>query len=198
MQTVTANRPFRFSLLRRTTRKAARAFTLLEILIVLMIAGMITGVLALGYTRLASAKPSTPEAVFWQAVTAARKQALLSGREVRLAYTPAAASDTANIPAGLTMTWDNPDDPATPGERLFPFENMGDVILEFLSTQKGAQAIMVGGEVIETQTVPFMTFYGDGTCTPVRIQIRRDAGAAYTLSIDPWTCAQMLPPDDTQ
>ena len=42
MQNITENKP-RPSLLRRTARNAARAFTLLEILIVLAIAGMIIG-----------------------------------------------------------------------------------------------------------------------------------------------------------
>jgi len=182
------------------------AFTLIEIMVVLAIAAMMTTVFAIGYTKLADRKPTTPDAIFWNAVTAARRQALFSGREVRLAYTPAVTSDSANTPAGLIMTWDNTptgnpntaiDDPVPPGEQQFPFENMDDTILEFLSTQKGTQSVLIGGEVVETQTIPFMTFYGDGTCTPVRIQIRRNAGAAYTLNIDPWTCAQMLTADTT-
>jgi len=186
----------------------------LEILLVLAIAGMMTAVIAVGYTRMASRKPATPDAVFWLAVTAARKQALMSGREVRLAYTPAATTDGADTPAGLDLTWDtgpttwsgttNPagdtgddtDAPAT-GEQFFPFEKMGDIICEFLSTQKGTQSITIGGQAVETQTIPTMTFYGDGTCTPVRIQFRRNGGAAYTLDIDPWTCAQMLTSDTT-
>jgi len=182
---------------------AAPAFTLIEILLVLAIAAMMTLVFAVGYSKLADTKPATPDDVFWNAVTAARKQALLSGREVRLSYMPATSGDSGNAPAGLIMTWDNTPpgnaatiatdaDPVPPGEQQFPFEKMGDIVLEFLSTQKGTQSILVGGEVVETQTIPYMTFYADGTCTPVRIQIRRNAGTAYTLAIDPWTCAQML------
>jgi len=171
---------------------------MIEILLVLAIAGMMTAVIAIGYVKLSDTKPTTPDAIFWNAVTAARKQALLTNREVRLAYLPADTSTDTNTPPSLIMTWDDPDNPDTPAQRQFPIENMGDVILEFLSTQKGTQSILVGGELIETQTIPNMTFYGDGTCTPVRIQIRRNAGTAYSPSIDPWTCAQMLTPDDTQ
>jgi len=191
----------------KTRAPAAPAFTLIEILLVLAIAAMMTTVFAIGYTKLADNKPATPDAIFWNAVTAARRQALLSGREVRLAYMPAASSDGTSASAGLIMTWDNSttwtgtatsdDTPPAPSQRQFPFEKMGDVVLEFLSTQKGTQSILVGGEVVETQTIPYMTFYGDGTCTPVRIQIRRNAGTAYILNIDPWTCAQMLMPDST-
>ena len=183
---------------------APAAFTLIEILLVLAIAAMMTTVFAIGYSKLADTKPATPDDVFWATVTAARKQALISGREVRLSYMPADTGNDAASTASLVMTWDNtdntsatadpadPDNPAPPGERQFPFEKMGDVLLEFLSTQKGTQSILIGGELVETQTIPYMTFYPDGTCTPVRIQIRRNAGTAYTLNIDPWTCAQML------
>jgi len=191
------------------------AFTLIEILLVLAIAALMTAVFAVGYSKLADTKPATPDAVFWNAVTAARKQALLSGREVRLAYTPASNADISTVPASLVMTWDNSPAPGSTaalaaaadsttadpadaiGQRQFPFEKMGDVVLEFLSTQKGSQSVLIGGEVVETQTIPYITFYGDGTCTPARIQIRRAAGTAYTLNIDPWTCAPMLTPAST-
>jgi len=183
---------------RLASSPASSAFTLIEILLVLAIAGMMTAVIAVGYAKLSDNKPATPDDVFWLAVTAARRQALLTGREVRLAYLPSDTANGADTPSGLDMTWDNPNAPDTPGERQFLFEKMGGVILEFLSTQKGAQTVLIGGEAVETQTIPSMTFYGDGTCTPVRIQIRRNAGTAYTLSIDPWTCAQMLIPDTAQ
>jgi general secretion pathway protein H len=186
-QTQTKARAFR--------ARARSAFTLMEILAVLFIAAMITGALAIGYVSYADEKFTTPDDVFWSATTAARKQALLSGREARLAYAPASASDGEDAPAGLVITWAEAD--GTPGEQRFAFEKMGDVICEFLTTQRGAQSIMVGGELIETQTIPHMTFYGDGTCTPVRIQMRRNTGGAHTLNIDPWTCAQMLTRDES-
>ena len=173
---------------RKSKILARSAFTLIEILTVIAIAGMMTVVLAVGYSRLADTRPSTPDEVFWNTVTAARRQALLSAREVRLAFT--AASEGDNSSPALHITWTAPD--GTPGEQRFPFENMGDITLEFLSTQKGIQTVMIGGEVVETQTIPHMTFHGDGTCTPVRIQIRRGAGSSHILDIDPWTCAQML------
>jgi general secretion pathway protein H len=157
----------------------------LEVLLVLAIIGLMTGVFIVGVTRLTDDKPATPDEVFWNAVTASRRQALLTAREVRLTYLPADTAEGASRPAGLNATWENK------GEQFFPFEKMGDVICEFLTTQKGASAILVGGELVETQTIPHITFYGDGTCTPFRVQFRIGA-SAYTLAIDPWTCAQML------
>lgn len=154
-------------------------------LLVLAIIGLMTGVFIVGTTRLADDKPATPDEVFWNAVTASRRQALLSGREVRLAYVPTVTDDGTGKPAGLNATWENG------GQQFFPFEKMGDVLCEFLTTQKGASAILIGGELVETQTITHVTFYGDGTCTPFRVQFRIGA-SAHTLAIDPWTCAQML------
>ena len=147
---------------------------------------MVTGVFLVGAMRLADPGPSTPHGVFWEASIAARRQALLSGRDVRLTSVASATSDGVDVVAGLHATWE--DD----GSQFFPFTKMDGVICEFLTTQKGASTILVGGELVETQTVPFITFYGDGTCTPCRVQFRV-GGSAYTIEIDPWTCAEILP-----
>lgn len=158
----------------------------------LAIIGMVTGVFIIGAARLADQGPSTPYAVFWTASAAARKQALLSGGEVRLAFTPAVTGEGSDSPSGLTATWDGG------GSQFFSFANMGDVTCDFLTTQKGASAILIAGELIETQTIPFMTYYGDGTCTPCRIQFRVN-GSPEVIAIDPWTCAEMLKkPEDTR
>ena len=51
------------------------------------------------------------------------------------------------------------------------------------------------GMLVETQPLPFVSSYSAGTCVPFRVQFR-STGAARTLSIDPWTCAEVLPPPD--
>jgi general secretion pathway protein H len=81
---------------------------------------------------------------------------------------------------------------ASEQEARFPFAADDDVKLDFLSTQKSRTAILVGGQLIETQILPTVTFYADGTCTPFRVQIRTERGVAQTLAIDPWTCAPVL------
>ena len=70
-----------------------------------------------------------------------------------------------------------------------------ELTVDFLTMQKGASSILIGGVLVETQTVPFVTFYSDGTCSAFRAQFMRN-GASHVLSVDPWTCAPMLTPPD--
>jgi hypothetical protein len=70
-----------------------------------------------------------------------------------------------------------------------------DFAVSFLSTQKGGSAILIAGQLVETQVISPIIFYGDGTCTAFRAQFQR-AGNTHILSIDPWTCAQVLTPPD--
>ena len=72
-----------------------------------------------------------------------------------------------------------------------PIANQPDLIVEFLSTQKDASAMLLGGISVETQTLPFVEFYTDGTSSPFKVQFRNKVGA-HILSIDPWTCAPVL------
>ena len=68
-----------------------------------------------------------------------------------------------------------------------------DLRIEFLSTQKFEATVLIGGVLLETATLPQVTFYADGTCTPFRVQLRNGVGGVpVTLAIDPWTCAPVL------
>jgi general secretion pathway protein H len=152
----------------------------LEVLMVIALIAMLTGVLVTGSARLASGRVVTPEDVFWKAVTETRKAALLSGRELRLSYTDKDKERAlvAKAPDGT--------------EQRFPFEWTGELKVDFLSTQKATSSILLGGQLVETQTIPSVTFYGDGTCSPFRLQLRT-GGEARVLAIDPWTCSLVLP-----
>jgi type II secretory pathway pseudopilin PulG len=156
------------------------AFTVLEVLVVIALIALLTGVLVTGSARMANGQAATPEDVFWKAVLETRKAALLSGSEVRLTFT-----DKDKERALVAKATDGT-------EQRFPFEWAGELKMDFLSTQKGTSSILLGGQAIETQTIPFVTFYGDGTCSPFRLQIRT-SGEARVLAIDPWTCALVLP-----
>ncbi len=166
-------------------RTRTGGFTLLEILLSLMIIGLLAGVLVVGAVRLTEPKAVTPEDIFWKAVLETRKRALLGSTEVRLRITG------KNKSLALVASGGGGSDVT------FPFNSPTDISVDFLSTQKSASAILIGGQLVETQTVPYVTFFGDGTCTPFRIQLHA-GGPARLISIDPWTCAAMLPMDDNR
>lgn len=153
---------------------------MVEILLVLVLLGLMAGVFVVGAANLIDDKPQTPEDLFWRTVTAVRKQALMSGRDVQLAFVAA----TQKGPPALVST-------LGADKKTFPFEKMGEVKLDFLSVQKSRSIIMIRGQLVETQTLPFVTFYGDGTCTPFKVQLRT-GGEPRVYVIDPWTCAQVL------
>jgi prepilin-type N-terminal cleavage/methylation domain-containing protein len=156
---------------------ANSGFTLLEILLAIALMALLAGVLVTGGANLLSEKPATPEAVFWKAVQQSRTAALTVEREVRLSFD------------AKTMAFVFDDGAAA---QSLPVPLVRELTVDFLSSQPGQSSILVGGELVDTQTLPAVTFYPDGTCTAFRLQIRA-GGAAHVLNIDPWTCAPVLP-----
>jgi general secretion pathway protein H len=169
---------------------------LLEILLGLAIIALLGGTLIGGAAHLLGEKPVTTRDVFWQAVREARKAALKAEHEIRLKYDR--EKKRFVLLDGLAPTR-VAEDGFTREEvplKTFPLpETSGDPEVTFLSAQKGGPTILIGGVLVESQPVPFVTFYSDGTCTAFRVQFAV-AGAASTLAIDPWTCAPVLAPDD--
>jgi len=167
-------------------RRECAGFTLLEILLSLTIIALLAGVLITGAIRLTEPKAVSPDDVFWKAVRETRKKALLSGAEEQLRVT-GKNKTFALVAHGVD------------GDVSYPFNAGGDLQVEFLTTQKSASAILIGGQLIETGTMPLVTFYSDGTCTPFRVQIHAGASPARIISIDPWTCAPVIAqPDDSR
>src|SRR5258708_39256041 len=72
-----------------------------------------------------------------------------------------------------------------PGSAALP----PDASIQFLQSVKGGSSILIGGQAVETQERPSVTFYPDGTCDPFRVQIRLPSGAS-AMGVDPWTCAR--------
>ncbi|MEO6874271.1 MAG: GspH/FimT family pseudopilin [Opitutaceae bacterium] len=159
----------------------SRGFTLLEILLAIALMALLAGVLVTGGAEMLSDKPATPQAVFWKATQQARKVALTGEREVRLSY-------DAKTQAFVLDDGTGPQTLAVPPTR--------ELTIDFLSAQPGQSSVLIGGSLVDTQTMPAVTFYPDGTCTPFRVQFR-SGGGAQVLSIDPWTCAQVLTPQDS-
>jgi len=166
-------------------QEKSSAFTLIEILLVLALIGLLASVLVMGSVRLMSGQAPTPEEVFWKAVAGARRMALVSGKDVQLQFVAEKDRDREKDPERALVAT------GAVGSERFPFVASGNLTVDFLSPQKGKSAILVRGQLIQTQTMPAVTFYRDGTCSPFTVQFRTD-GPARTLSIDPWTCAQVL------
>lgn len=178
------SRPFPLAASRRTQVRRSRAFTLLEVLLALAIIGVIASVLVGGAAGLMNDKPKSADEVFWAAVQEARKMALKSEREVALRFV-----DEKEKGVKAFVVTDGQQ------SQTLPVSAAGDLEISFLLPQKGGNVIMIAGTVLETTKVEAVTFYPDGTCTAFRVQFYRN-GAASIQSIDPWTCAPVLPPND--
>lgn len=170
-----------------------RGFTLLEVLLSLAIIALLATVLIGGSAALLEDKPVSADEVFWKAVQEARKTALKAGHEIRLKY-------DAEKKQFVLLDGFAPPAPAMDGLpreevplKQFPLSTAraSEITVDFLAAGKGGNPILVGGVLLESQPVPFVRFYEDGTCTPFRLQIAL-AGSAHTLAIDPWTCAPVL------
>jgi general secretion pathway protein H len=170
---------------RRSLARSSRGFTILELLLALAIVALIGTVLIGGSAQLLSDKPTSADDIFWKAVQQARKTALKTGNEVRLTFV-----DDRDKGKSFVV-----NDGTNPQEFPLPPATTSDLAVTFLVAQKGGSAVLVGGTLVETQTIPFVAFYADGTCTAFRAQFQR-ANGVHSLAIDPWTCAQVLTPPD--
>jgi type II secretory pathway pseudopilin PulG len=153
------------------------AFTLLEIILVLALIALIGALLGGAVVRVVNADHPTAEDVFWQACRSAQKMAALSERDVTMTFD---AKLGKLVWSNGLETEDAAFDPAS-----------GAVSVQFLEAQKGGSLILIAGQVVETQEVPRVSFYPDGTCSAFRVQFRVGANA-WQIPIDPWTCAPML------
>lgn len=151
-------------------------------MLALTLVAMLVGVLVSLSIHLVGDKPVTPEDVFWKAVQRGRAEALKHEKDLRLAY------DGKENDLVLTG-----------GEQpmKFPLPAMKDLTVDFLAPlSAGRSAVLIGGQVVESSPIPYVTFYADGTCSPFRTQFR-NGGAVRVVEIDPWTCAKVLPKLDS-
>ena len=178
--------------------RAARGFTLLEVLLVIAIIALLASVLVGGSARLLNDQPVSADEVFWKAVREARKTALTVEHDIRLKFDKEKKQFVLiDGIAPTTLATDGFTKEEVP-LKLFPVptQNSSDLTVDFLgASAKGANLMLIGGVAMESTPIQYVTFYSDGTCMPFRLQIAR-SGAAHILAIDPWTCAQVLTPPD--
>ena len=159
----------------------ARGFTVIEILLALALIALLGTIFVSGTSSLLAARASSPEEQFWSACAQARRQALEGQRTVVMTFD------------GRTRSFVLADGS---GQRTLPVAGPDDLVIDFHPGQSGTGSLsLVGGTLVETQPLAAVEFYGDGTCTPFRAQLRTGAGA-HVLAVDPWTCAPVLNPND--
>jgi prepilin-type N-terminal cleavage/methylation domain-containing protein len=164
-------------LLPRTPGARRAGFTLIEILLVLAVVALVSALLMPGLGGIfRTLDNQAPDQVLWDAVTAARERALSANRTVWLRF-------DKEQPA---LTWT--DDLVTQ-TKAWP----ADASLQLLPAREGAAAfVLVGGQLLDTQEIPGVRFYPDGTCDRFRAQIRTGTAAPRIFAVDPWTCARVI------
>lgn len=168
-------------------------FTIMEVLLAIALIAMLAGVLVGGAAHLLTDQPVTADEVFWKSVQEARKTALKSEKEIRLRFDGEKKQFVlidGFAPSTLAADGFTRDETVL---KQFPIRPPGgtDLTIDFLAATKGGSVILVGGVMIESKPIGFVTFYPDGTCTAFRAQFIRN-GATHVLNIDPWTCAAVL------
>ncbi len=146
----------------------------------LAVIALLAGVLVSGTTRLLSEGPQTPNEVLLKSISESRRHAVENDCEVALAYNKDTRLFTLTAYKGG----------AGAVAATFPVVGEGEFGFDFLVARKG-NAVLIGGVLVETATVPSVSFYPDGTCTPFRAQIT-GGDTPEVIAIDPWTCAPIL------
>lgn len=161
----------------RDSCAAASGFTLVETLLVLAVIALLASLLLPGVNSLLhTISGDEPDRIVWDAITAAREQALTTNRTVWLSYDP----------KQRRLRWGE----ETSGQHR---ELPAGVGLQLLQPQEG-NFILLGGVLLDAQEVPAVRFYSDGTCDRFRVQFRQGKNSPLPVAVDPWTCAPLLPP----
>ncbi len=149
-----------------------RAFTLLEILLVLLLIALLGSVLVGGAVSLLDAnKEQDPETALLALFQKVRGRAVESGQILELVQLP----DDEGFLWGADEVETLPKREGGPRVRI--------IKAEF------GRASLIGGQ-LEEYPLDRMRFYPDGSCDPARVQIRlRDT--RRVLVIDPWTAAPL-------
>lgn len=155
--------------------RGRRAFTVLEVILALALLGLVAGLFITGGNDLFRSRQRTPADIFWEAVQAARLQAVqedvvvtmrFDEKEQRLLWSGPAAG------AERSLAW--------PGKNL-----------EFLPAETN-DVVLIGGQVVGTGALPAVRFHADGTTDRFRVQLTDAEGRVSRLELDPWTAAPIV------
>lgn len=146
----------------------------------LALIALLAGVLVTGTTHLLEEGSKTPSEMLLKAIGDSRRLAVQENCEVALSFNKDTRIFTlTSYKTGTGVV-----------AATLPVATEGDFGLDFLVARKG-NSVLIGGVLVETATVPAVSFYADGTCTAFRVQITGLANPDV-IAIDPWTCAPIL------
>lgn len=155
----------------RRRGKSRAGFTLLEILLVIMLFALLGGIMVGGAVSLfKSVEEHDPEAIVLSMLQKVRGEAVETGRVIEL--TP--------LPDDAGFMW------GEDGVETLPKREGMNVRL--LRPEAGGFSLI--GGLLEERPIERVRFYPDGSCDPMRVQVRRgDNRRVY--AIDPWTAAPL-------
>lgn len=150
------------------------AFTVLEVIVVIALLGMVATLFITGGSEMFRARERTMADVFWDAVQAARLQAVQGDTTVTMRFEEKSRRLLWGPPSG------EPHGVDWPGRNL-----------EFLPLES-RDTILLGGQLVGVGRIEAVRFHADGTTDRYRVQLTDAAGQVTRLELDPWTTAPIL------
>ncbi len=146
---------------------------MLEVILAIAVLALVGGLFISGSSDLFRAHERTAADVFWQAVQAARLQAVQEDTTVLMRFDE----------KKLHIVWSSAN---SSHELDWPGKN-----LEFLPVDKN-DLILLGGQLAATGALAAVRFHADGCVDRFRAQLTDAGGKITRLDLDPWTCAPVL------
>ena len=153
--------------------RAQRGFTLVEVLLVLGLMALLSGVLILGSASLmgTSAKDD-PEEALLAVLQKIRREAVEHNTTIEVQI----------YEAGTVLTWGESNEQTV----TLP---ASETVQAKLLAPESLGAVLIGGQA-EEKSLEHFKVYPDGTCDLFRLDVRRK-GARRVFAIDPMTCAPL-------
>lgn len=169
-----------------TSVRRRSGFTLLEILLVIALIGSMASLFLLSLDSIARTTPGDAlEGAFWGAVREARESAVRTRRTQAVSFEKDSLEFVIEG-SGVTSR------SAVSRDGLPEREKLEVVFLQELPTNSFT---LVRGRLVREREIEAMHFMADGTCQPVTVEFRFPGGTRR-LTLDPWTCAELLDSDE--
>jgi general secretion pathway protein H len=165
-----------------------RAFTLIEMLLVIALIGIFSTIFVVNFaTLLSESESQAVESAFWSAAREARLRALLERQPQWLRFEKdEAVFVVEEAGGGKPLKFDIDRKSWDPGTEL-------EVVLE--KKVPPNKFTLRQGELVDVREIAAAQFFPDGTCLPFQLSMTIN-GAESDIVIDPWTGARLLEDDE--